>query len=67
MTTLEYPALICKSKKNNVFIASCIMKNLVGYGKTEQAAISNLEGCLTGLEKDYLIKVLPVYRLKMCR
>ena len=32
---VEYPALIYKNNKNNLFIANCLIKNLVGMGKTE--------------------------------
>ena len=46
-TAVIYPALVYKSKKNNVFVANCIIKKLIGYGQTEQAAIINLESNLT--------------------
>lgn len=61
-TTAEYPALIYKSNKSNVFIANCIMKNLIGYGHTEKDAISNLESVLSQSHADYVVKIKPVYQ-----
>lgn len=62
---VEYPALIYKNNKNNLFIANCLMKNLVGMGKTEIEAIENLENSLSVLQSDYVVKVKPMYELKM--
>ncbi len=62
MTNIQYPALIYKSKKNNVFVANCIIKKLVGYGRTEQDAITNLEEVLNRSNSEYLIRVKPVYQ-----
>lgn len=62
MTEIQYPALIYRSKNNKIFVANCIIKNLVGYGKTEKAAISNLESVLNRLNKEYPITVKPVYK-----
>lgn len=62
MISIQYPALIYKSKKNNVFIANCIIKNLIGYGHTQEDAVLNLEKVLNNLSKDYPVKVKPVYQ-----
>ena len=62
MTEIQYPALIYKIKSNKTYVANCIIKNLVGYGKTEKAAISNLESVLNRLNKEYPITVKPVYK-----
>ena len=62
---IEYPALIYKNNKNNLFVANCLMKNLVGMGKTENEAIQNLENSLSVIQSDYLVKVKPMYELKM--
>lgn len=61
-TTLQYPALIYKSTKSNIFVANCIIKKLIGYGKSEQDAISNLERILERENSDFPIKVKPVYK-----
>ena len=61
-TVIEYPALIYKNEQKNIFIANCIIKKLIGYGQTEQAAIINLESTLKNLNTDYEIKVRPIYR-----
>ncbi|MBS4760538.1 MAG: hypothetical protein KHX03_07570 [Clostridium sp.] len=59
---IEYPALVYKSNKNNVFIANCIIKNLIGYGQTEEDALVNLEKVLKKVSSEYPVKVKPVYR-----
>lgn len=61
-SSIEYPALVYKSPKNNIFVANCIIKKLIGYGQTEKAALMNLESVLKQNNTDYPIKVKPVYR-----
>ena len=36
ITEIQYPALIYKNNKNNVFVANCIVKKLIGFGHSEQ-------------------------------
>ena len=62
---VEYPALIYKNNKNNLFVANCFIKNLVGMGKTEFDAIKNLEKSLSVVQKENIIKIKPMYELKM--
>ena len=62
---VEYPALIYKNNRNNLFVANCFIKNLVGMGKTELEAIQNLEKSLTTIQSDYMVKIKPMYELKM--
>ena len=64
MVSIQYPALIYKSKKNNIFIANCIVKNLIGYGHTEEDAVLNLEKVLNNLSKDYPVKVNVLNRFR---
>ena len=64
--TVEYPALIYKSTKNNGFVANCIIKRLIGFGRTEKDAIANLEAVLNSMNSEYFIKVKPVYNLLPC-
>lgn len=61
MEKIEYPAMIYKSNRNNVYVANCIMKNIVGFGKTEQDAINNLKESLLHTNTDREISILPVY------
>ncbi len=61
-TSIQYPALIYKNNKNNVFVANCIIKNLIGYGRSEKAAISNLEKILNRMHNDYPVRIIPVYK-----
>ena len=56
ITEIQYPALIYKNNKNNVFVANCIVKKLIGFGHSEQDAILNLENT------DFPVKVKPVYK-----
>ena len=60
LSTVEYPALIYKSK--NYYVANCIMKNVICYGKTEKQALKNLEKLLYNSQKEYFVRVKPVYR-----
>lgn len=62
MVSIQYPALIYKNKNNNIFIANCIIKNLIGYGRNEEDAILNLEKVLNKNSKEYPVKVKPVYK-----
>lgn len=63
ISTIEYPALVYKSGKNNGFVANCIIKKLFGFGRTEQDAISNLESVLNSTSDEYFVKVKPMYHL----
>lgn len=60
-TTILYPALIYKNKKSNVFVANCIIKKLIGYGRTEYDAVKNLENILNSRNPDYPVRVKPVH------
>lgn len=56
----EYPAMIYKSHRNNVFVANCIIKNLIGFGKTEEDALDNLKDSLQSMTKNEVV-VTPMY------
>lgn len=60
---MEYPAMIYKTNKNRTYIANCIIKNLTGYGKTEEDAINNLKQSLKKIIKETEINVKPLYKL----
>ncbi|CDC19864.1 MAG: hypothetical protein V8R83_03710 [Candidatus Gastranaerophilaceae bacterium] len=62
ITEIQYPALIYKNNKNNVFVANCIVKKLIGFGHSEQDAILNLEKILERENTDFPVKVKPVYK-----
>ncbi len=61
-TSILYPALIYKNNKTNVFVANCLIKNFIGYGQSEEAAITNLENILNRSSNDYPVKIKPVYK-----
>lgn len=56
---MEYPAMIYKSNRNG-YVASCIIENLLGFGRTEEAAISDLKKYLKKAKKGDVI-VKPMY------
>lgn len=56
---MEYPAMIYKSNLHG-YVASCIVENLLGFGKTEEAAIHNLKKYLQKAKKGEVI-VKPMY------
>lgn len=58
---MEYPAMIYKSNKNG-YVASCIIENLLGFGRTEEDAISDLRKYLKKAKKCEVI-VKPMYNL----
>jgi predicted RNase H-like HicB family nuclease len=58
----EYPAMIYKTNRNKTYIANCFIKNIVGFGKTEEEALRNLRESLS-IHGDIYIK--PVYGLSM--
>ena len=60
--TVEYPALVYQNNKSKLYVANCITKKLLGYGKTEKDAIVNLEAVLNKTVTDYPVKVRAVKR-----
>ncbi len=62
-STIEYPALIYKNSKSHVFVANCIIKKIIGFGKTESEAIDNLQALLNNTSDEYFVKVKPLYQL----
>lgn len=65
LKTVEYPAIVYKNRKNNAYIANCIMYNLVGLGKTEEKAIANLEKSMNEALQDYEIRIKPMDKMIM--
>ena len=63
MRTIEYPAMIYRNNRNNVFVANCIIKNLVGFGKTEEDALRNLKESLQSITPSSEVVVKPMYGL----
>lgn len=56
---MEYPAMIYKNHRTRGYIANCIAKNMIGFGKTEEAAINNLKKSLRTEKSEITVK--PVY------
>lgn len=61
MIMIEYPAMIYKTNRNRTYVANCIIKNLVGFGRTEEDAINNLKTCLQSFNEKIEISVKPMY------
>lgn len=68
---IEYPAMIYKSNRNKVYVANCMVKNLIGFGKTEEDALNNLKESLQNnastLAEKSDISVIPVHGLSMAQ
>ncbi len=62
---VEYPAMIYKNGRNRGYVANCIIKNLLGFGKTEEAAIDNLKKSLQNISPKNEISVKPLYGISM--
>ena len=63
---IEYPAMIYKLNRNGTYMANCLVKNIMGFGKTEEDAINNLKQTLHNLvEIDVNIK--PLYGISMTK
>jgi len=62
---IEYPAMVYKYRGNKTFMANCIVKNLIGFGKTEEDAINNLKTTLQNSTKNEEITVKPMYRFQI--
>lgn len=65
LSIIEYPALVYQGNRNNIFIANCIMKNIVGYGHSVEDAVENLEKALNDLNSEYIAKVKPIQGLQL--
>jgi predicted RNase H-like HicB family nuclease len=63
----EYPAMIYKTNRNRTFMANCIVKNLVGFGKTEEEALNNLKKSLCHHAETCDISVKPVYGISLAQ
>lgn len=64
---IEYPAMIYRNNRTKNFVANCIVKNLIGFGKTEEDALNNLKESIQGETKDCEITVKPVYGFLMAQ
>lgn len=58
---IEYPAMVYRNKRNNVYVANCIIKNIVGFGKTQQDALNNLKESLQSNDEKNEIVIKPFY------
>lgn len=63
----EYAALIYKTNRNKSYIASCMFKNIVGFGKTEEDAINNLKESLKSFGEKVEISIKPIYGFLMAK
>ncbi len=63
----EYPAMIYKNGRTKGYIANCMAKNLLGFGKTEADAMANLKQSLQTLTEINDVVVTPMYGLSIAR
>lgn len=62
---IEYPAMIYKTNRNRGYVANCMVKNLFGFGKTEEEAINNLKESLQNFSEKIEISIKPVYGISI--
>lgn len=62
---VEYPAMIYKANRNRGYVANCMVKNLLGFGKTEEDAINNLKESLQNFGEKVEISIKPVYGISI--
>lgn len=67
MTIIEYPAMIYKDNRNKTYIANCMIKNLIGFGKTEEDALDNLKESLQNISKKCEVIVKPMHGLPLAQ
>lgn len=63
---IEYPAMIYKNNRNRVYVANCIVKNILGFGKTEEDALSNLKDSLQSLTQNE-VTLRPMYGISIAQ
>lgn len=63
MSIEEFPAMIYKTNRNKTFVANCVIKNLVGFGKTEEDALNNLKASLESITHKCEVVIKPMHGL----
>ena len=58
---IEYPAMIYKNTRTPGYVANCIVKNIIGFGKTEEDALNNLKESLESITEKCNVVVTPMY------
>lgn len=66
MKKIEYPAMIYKTNRNRGYVANCMTKNLIGFGKTEEDALANLKESLQTTTKNEIC-LRPIYGISIAR
>lgn len=64
---IEYPAMIYKNSRSKTYVANCMVKNIIGFGQSEDAAIKNLKDSLQSVANTCDITIKPIYRLSMAQ
>lgn len=64
---IEYPAMIYKNSRSKTYVANCLVKNLIGFGQSEEDAIKNLKESLQSITETFDINITPVYGLPMAQ
>ena len=59
----EYPAMIYQNGRSKTFVANCMAKNLIGFGRTEEDALNNLKASIEHISKKCEFVVKPIYGL----
>jgi len=56
---IEYPAFVYK--KNSVFVANCILFNLIAMGDNEINAVANLQKSMQEILSEFNIVIKPIF------
>ncbi len=60
---MKYPAVVYKNPRCHTYIANCVVKNLLGFGKTETEALDDLKKTIQKLNEKCEIILEPCYGL----
>ncbi|MFA7658674.1 MAG: hypothetical protein WCY19_04510 [Candidatus Gastranaerophilaceae bacterium] len=64
---IEYPAMIYRNNRNRAYVANCIVKNVLGFGKTEKDALNNLRESLQNIDKKGDVVVKPMHGFSLAQ
>lgn len=67
MSIEEFPAMVYKNNRGKTFVANCMVKNIIGFGKTEEDALNNLKDSIQNLTKSCDVIIRPMYGLSIAQ
>lgn len=67
MSIEEFPAMVYKNNRSKTFVANCIVKNIIGFGKTEEDALNNLKDSIQNALHTCDVTIKPMYGLSIAQ